>query len=171
MDWRNKLSKETAKNIGILVEIQGHLERLCSSQTEKSCNSSSKDFSCVFSNARAHPLLAGEHYLWESPGWQNFPTKILHIFAIGRTNSRWKHCFATKIFLAAGRQVAERLTLQHSPTILVFLRRFKLSGAIWGKGWKNSISWVFWVGAMYLRDWRVFIQLCYRNPCKIFIWM
>lgn len=55
-----------------------------------------------------------DHSLWEGLGWQNFQTKILHVFATGYTNSRWKHHCAAWIFLAAGRQLTGRLTLQGS---------------------------------------------------------
>lgn len=48
------------------------------------------------------------------------------------TNGRWKHHCATKIFLSAGRQVVERLTLQRSPASLFLLRCCMLSGADWG---------------------------------------
>lgn len=41
-----------------------------------------KLFLVVSPHACAHPLLAGEHSVWESPGWQYFPTKILQFTSL-----------------------------------------------------------------------------------------
>lgn len=145
MEWRQKRSKETTANVTISVEVQGHLEHLCISQMEKSCNVSSKALSCGLAPCMCTPSLGWTALRMGKSGLAILPYKNtpVHIFATGYTNSRWKHFCATKIFLPAGRQVAERLTLQGSPKIFFFLRCFMLSGAVWGKGWKNNIGWVF----------------------------
>jgi len=43
-----------------------------------------KLFLVVSLHAHAHLLLDGEHSLWESLGWQNFPTKILQFTSLLR---------------------------------------------------------------------------------------
>lgn len=85
-------------------------------------------FPVVSPRARANPLLAGENSLWESLGWQNFPTKILRFTSLLQAAQTAGENIAAKTFLPAGRQVVERLTLQGSPGILFFLRCFMLSG-------------------------------------------
>lgn len=160
-------TKPTKTNRGKYQGFSHHLEHLYTSQTEKPWNVSSKAFSCgpptctTSLDRRAVPV--------GQSGLATLPHKntLVHVFAMGYTNSRWKHHWSAKIFLPAGRQLAERLTLQGSPAILYFLRCFMLSGTVWGKGWENSIGWVFWVGITHLTVWRLW---GYRKHCKISMW-
>lgn len=72
--------------------------------------SPAKLFLVVCPHARAHPPSAREQFLWGTPGWQNFPTKALQFTSLlqaTQTAGEKNRC-ATKIFLPAGRQVAER---------------------------------------------------------------
>lgn len=109
-------------------------------------------------------LLVGESRLAKLP----HKNTAAHIFATGYINSRWKHCCAAKIFLPAGRQFTEGLTLQGSARILFFLRCFVFSGAVWGKGWKKE----HWLGAFSRHNvpkslksvFRVRLQKTLSNP-------
>lgn len=106
-------------------------------QPEKSCNIFlARLFFCGLPACMCTPSLSWRALPMGESGLAKLPHKNTpaHIFATGYTNSRWKHCTAAKIFLPAGRQFREGLTLQGSTRILFFLRCFMFSGAVWGKG-------------------------------------
>lgn len=162
-------TKPTKRNSSKYLDFGHHLGRLYTSRTEKPWNVSSKAFSCGLPTCTCTPCLDQRAVPVGESGLATLPHRntLVHVLATGYANSRWKHHRSAKIFLPAGRQLAERLTLQGSPAVLCFLRCFMLSGTVRGKGWEKSVGWVFWVGTMYLRGWRL---LGYRKHRKISMW-
>lgn len=145
MQWRQKQSKETAANIRISTEVQGLLEQVCSSQTEKSCNVSSEVFPYAPPYMHVHTLSRPES------------TPYGRLWA-GKTSPQ-KYSSSPLCYRLCKQQVETSICYKDLPTSwqmscrevnssgltndFVFLRCFMLSGAVGGKGWKSSIRWVF----------------------------
>lgn len=143
-NWDKNDKKNPAANIRILVEVQGCLERLSTLNLRNPAIFLARLFFCGLPACTCTPSLGWRALPVGESGLAKLPHKNTpaHIFATGYTNSRWKHPRAAKIFLPAGRQFAEGLTLQGSARILSFFRCFVFSGPVWDKGWKKE----HWLG-------------------------